>query len=220
MTRESNNKNQPRDEGAWIPAEGSLRRRQYDSYEEYVAHQKAKLGQIDLSQYHEQFRDALRERLKHLGILTQGETVLCLGARLGTECLAFHALGCFAVGIDLNPGQNNHYVLQGDFHALQFPDGSVGCVFTNALDHGFDLQQVVSEVKRVLRHRGVFIAEIVRGSKDMDGRDPGTFESYWWDSVEDVIKKIESTGFTVERRYRFTYPWGGDQIVFRSAEKD
>ena len=47
----------------WISNEGDLRRRKYNSYEEYVSHQRAKLSKIDLSQYHIQFRESLRERL-------------------------------------------------------------------------------------------------------------------------------------------------------------
>ena len=47
--------------------------------------------------------------------------MLCLGARLGTEVRALHNLGYFAIGIDLNPGVDNPYVLMGDFHKLVFP---------------------------------------------------------------------------------------------------
>ena len=49
-----------------------------------------------------------------------GCSVLCLGARLGGEVRAFTAMGALSIGIDLNPGPNNAYVLPGDFHHLQF----------------------------------------------------------------------------------------------------
>jgi SAM-dependent methyltransferase len=198
----------------WNEEATGFRRRLYRSYEDYVEHQKAKLSRIDLSTYHVEFRNHLRRRLEALGIVKRGDTVLCLGARLGTECLAFKDLGCFAVGIDLNPGAQNLHVVHGDFHHIQFPDGSVDHVFTNALDHAFDLHQVVLEVKRILNPNGAFIAEIVKGSLDSEGREPGAFESCWWDSVEEVIGIIESHGFVIEQRHRFSYPWQGDQIVF------
>jgi SAM-dependent methyltransferase len=199
----------------WSYMAAGFRRRLYGDYQHYVQHQKAKLNQIDLSEYHVEFRKHLKHRLEALKVTSPGDTVLCLGARLGTECLAFKDLGCFAVGIDLNPGNQNLHVLHGDFHNLQFPDNSVDHVFTNALDHAFELAQVIQEIRRVLRPSGLFIAEIVRGSGDVDGREPGAFESYWWKSLEEPVLLIEGYGFRVDQRRRFSYPWHGDQIVFR-----
>jgi SAM-dependent methyltransferase len=199
----------------WNYMAAGFRRRMYRDYQDYVQHQKAKLNQMDLSEYHVEFRKHLRDRLEALKITNPGDTVLCLGARLGTECLAFKDLGCFAVGIDLNPGAQNAHVLHGDFHHLQFPDHSVDHVFTNALDHVFELAQVIQEIRRVLCPNGSFIAELVRGSNDVDGREPGAFESYWWESLEELVLLIESHGFRGDQRLRFSYPWQGDQIVFR-----
>jgi SAM-dependent methyltransferase len=199
----------------WNQEANGFRRRLYSSYGEYLEHQKSKLGQVDLSRYHVEFRTQLRERIASLRITERGDTVLCLGARLGTECLAFIDLGCFAIGVDLNPGNENRYVLHGDFHNLQFPDHSIKHVFTNALDHVFDLATVLKEVRRVLVPSGSFIAEIVRGSHDVDGREPGLFESYWWDYATDVVAVIERHGFKIEQRRRFSYPWQGDQMIFR-----
>ena len=59
------------------------------------------------------------------------------------RCRALHDLGYFAIGIDLNPGDANPYVLPGDFHRIVFPDASLDAVYTNALDHVFSLEQVV-----------------------------------------------------------------------------
>jgi SAM-dependent methyltransferase len=199
----------------WNYMAAGFRRRIYGNYQHYLQHQKAKLHQVDLSEYHVEFRNQLKHRVEELNVTNPGDTVLCLGARLGTECLAFKDLGCFAVGIDLNPGDQNLHVLHGDFHNLQFPDKSVDHVFTNALDHVFELAQVMQEIRRVLRPSGLFIAEIVRGSGDIDGREPGAFESYWWESLEEVVHSIEGYGFRVDQRRRFSYPWQGDQIVFR-----
>jgi ubiquinone/menaquinone biosynthesis C-methylase UbiE len=133
--------------------------------------------------------------------------------------LAFKDLGCFAVGIDLNPGDRNLHVLYGDFHHLQFPDHSVDHVFTNALDHVFDLSRVIEEIRRVMSPQGTFIAEIVRGSRDVDGREPGEFESYWWDSADEVVDFIKRHAFQIDRRDRFFYPWRGDSIVFRQPRE-
>lgn len=207
----------PSSRGEWVEADGPLHRRKYDSYSDYLGHQKAKLATVDLVEYHQRFRHVLRERVTALKLLAPGDTVLCLGARIGTECQAFLDMGCFAVGIDLNPGPSNKYVLVGDFHALQFSPRSVRCIYTNALDHSYELEQVLREVKRVLIPGGLFMADIIRGSRDVDGRGPGEYESYWWDSLDDVIRMIESKGFNLVQRHRFTYPWSGDQVVFQGA---
>jgi SAM-dependent methyltransferase len=198
----------------WVKTEASFRRRGYGSYEEYVTHQVAKLGKIDLRHYDEQYRAVLRERMEKLGRLRRGDTVLCLGARIGTECKAFIDLGCFSIGIDLNPGPDNNYVVHGDFHALQFADASIDYVFTNSLDHAFDLTRIVREVVRVLQPGGQLLAEVVGGSKDSHGREPGEYESLWWDKASDVLKVITGAGLTMLSSEKFEYPWGGELVTF------
>jgi SAM-dependent methyltransferase len=118
--------------------------------------------------------------------------VLCLGARLGTEVRALHELGYFAVGIDLNPGPNNPYVLPGDFHRIVFADDSIDAVYTNALDHVFSLDRVVGEIRRVLRPGGVFLADLELGSEE--GFIPGEYESAMWRDHRVLIEKIRELG--------------------------
>ena len=201
---------------SWDQNEG-FRRRQYESYEQYIEHQASKLATLNLTRYSEQFRKELLERLEVLPAMPRGSTVLCLGARNGVECEAFIQKGFFAVGIDLNPGENNKTVLSGDFHDLQFADASVDIVFTNAIDHAFHLEKMLAEIKRVLKSRGTLIAEIVRGSRDLDGREPGDFESAWWDSADEVIDRVNGKGFALGERRRFNFPWNGDQCIFIST---
>jgi len=184
--------------GAWN-REGMFAQRSYGSYEEYLAHQASKLDGIidrlretDAEEYQE-----FRERFASCAALQGARSVLCLGARLGTEVRALHSLGYFAVGIDLNPGPNNTTVLPGDFHALVFPDASVDVVYTNALDHVFDLERMIGEVQRVLRPGGCFIAEIDEGYED--GGLPGDFEAIHWQQAEALIERIAKVGhFEVE----------------------
>lgn len=193
---------------------GDIRLRNYESYEAYRDHQVSKLAKLDLTKYTAEFKSALSERIGTFPNMRRGSTVLCLGARNGAECEVFIEKGYFAVGIDLNPGQANKTVLTGDFHNIQFADESVDMVFTNALDHTFDLDKVLSEVRRVLKPRGIFIAEIVRGSKDEEGREPGAFESTWWDNVDAVVNTVVKYDLTHMERNRFSYPWNGDQCIF------
>lgn len=198
----------------WI-VEGRTKRREYEAYEEYVRHQKSKLSQIsNLERKSGILTVALRKRLGGIEGIGRGTSVLCLGARTGDECRVFIELGAFAVGIDLNPGTENRHVVIGDFHQIQFADASVDCVFTNCLEHAYEVERVIKEVHRVLRPGGIFIAEIVLGSEDQHGREPGEHDSIWWDRCETLIERIGKLGFTERSRRQFDKPWNGVQAVF------
>jgi SAM-dependent methyltransferase len=193
----------------------TFKKRIYETYEEYTLHQSSKLSKLDLSDYDVKYRSALKERLAKLNLLQRGDTVLCLAARIGTECKAFIDLGCFTIGIDLNPGEGNRYVTHGDFHNLQFANASVDCVFTNSLDHAFDFDKVISEILRVLKPNGTFIAEIVAGSKDNSSNELScAYESLWWEKIDDLVEYIAQYGLEVEQREQFSFPWQGDQVIF------
>ncbi len=136
--------------------------------------------------------DQFKQRFEGCLWLASAQCVLCLGARLGTEVRALHALGHFTVGIDLNPGRQNAYALHGDFHQIVFPDGSVDAIYTNALDHVFDLDRVIAEVRRLLKPAGVFVVDMVVGFAE--GNPAGEFESFAWNSMGTLIQKVCSSG--------------------------
>jgi SAM-dependent methyltransferase len=168
--------------------------RKYASYDEYLAHQSAKLEKVahrlretmeeDLAEFIARFRGCLP--------LKEARNVLCLGARLGTEVRALHEMGYFAVGIDLNPGERNAFVLPGDFHDVVFPSGSVDAVYTNSLDHAFDLERICLEVRRLLRPGGLFVIDVLAGYEE--GFTPGTYEATHWRSAAALIEKIREIG--------------------------
>lgn len=204
----------------WDKGEGFAARR-YASYDEYLAHQSSKLGKIgdrlleteaeDLADFERRFAGCVE--------LAGARSVLCLGARLGTEVRALHRLGYLAVGVDLNPGPDNPYVLKGDFHALVFPDGSLDAVYTNALDHAFDLGRVMAEVRRVLRPGAILVADVLDGFDQ--GFIPGRYESMHWRSIDSLAAAIAGQGRLALasrrdlgqlRRDRWT------QLVFRKAD--
>ncbi len=187
-------------------------KRQYGSYEDYLEHQSAKLDLHDFKNYDSDYRNALRERLRSLPLEWAGRSALCLAARLGTEVRAFLDLGCFAVGLDLNPGKQNKYVLHGDFHQLQFSDSSVDFVFTNSLDHAFDLDRLTAEIRRVLKTKGALLVEAVQGKAE--GKGPAFFESFYWAKIDDLVAHFERSGFRLGQRKEFDYPWRGQQLWF------
>ena len=177
--------------------DGALRR--YASYDAYVEHQASKLDKIAprLREKEDEDFAEFRRRFASCAPLAGARSVLCLGARLGTEVRALHDLGYFAIGIDLNPGASNAYVLPGDFHHIVFPDGSVDAVYTNALDHVFSLENVVGEVRRLLRPGGVFLADLELGSTE--GFVPGEYEAVMWRDHRALIDRIGMLGgFAIE----------------------
>jgi SAM-dependent methyltransferase len=197
-------------------ADTPLQVRGYRSYSEYVAHQASKLDlEGDLTQHDESLRHGLRERLSIGPLARVHGSILCLGARGGGEVRAFLDLGAFAVGIDVNPGVRNRYVLFGDFHTLQFPDASVDIVYTNALDHALDLRRVLGEVRRVLRPDGTLIVEAVRGSKE--GGVFQEWESTAWPTIADLVRTIESAAFDLVYERPITAPFAGRHLRFRIA---
>lgn len=174
--------------------DSQIARRNYGKYDDYIEHQSAKLSRIR-HRLDETVEEDLAEFLRRFSLceeLKEARVILCLGARLGTEVRALLQLRYFAVGVDLNPGSGNQYVLSGDFHHLVFPDASVDAVYTNSLDHAFDLERVVREVRRVLRPGGLFVIDLVRGFDE--GFVPGEFEALHWARADGLIDRICAIG--------------------------
>lgn len=188
----------------------NLQSRSYDSYQAYLAHQKSKLdGGIDfLKDYDIKYRKGLGKRLAKIDYI-KSSSVLCLGARTGTEVKAFLDTGAFAVGIDLNPGKENQYVVVGDFHKLQYADESIDVVFTNSLDHVFDIRKVLDEAHRVLKKDGKLFL-------DLEKRFPAgvdKWSSFWWKNNDELITYIEAKGFICRDRKHINCMWFTEQII-------
>lgn len=197
----------PPKHGALDEANDGIRCRRYGSYNEYVRHQRSKLSLLDLREYDKKFRADLAARLKNGD--WRGKSVLCLAARIGTEVRAFHDVGAFAVGIDLNPGKNNYWVLPGDFHHLSFPDDCLDAIYCNSLDHALDLGEVLREIKRLLKSNGFLLV-------DAQGR--GLADDNWtaiaWQTVDDLIPVIEQAGFVLQQRTPIDLPQPGEELRF------
>lgn len=202
----------------WHDAAGDFGRRHYPSYDHYVAHQRTKLDAFrasSVARHDRKFYQALSDRLAASPVSLQGLAVLCLAARRGGEVRAFIAQGAFAVGIDLNPGRDNRFVLPGDFHDLQFASGSVDVVYTNSLDHAFDPDRLLAEVRRVLAPEGILIVEAGSGGHGVEGR--GFYESFSWASIQELVRLIEAAGFHLEAQQSFDLPAPGEHMRFRRA---
>jgi len=167
--------------------------KEYKSYDEYMAQQKSKLD--DGLTEKKWFKGYTVEYPKLLGYIvrlskleTKGKSVLCLGARTGTEVEFFCNKGAFSIGIDVNTGNDNRWVVTGDASQIQYPDECVDIVYTNALDHFLEIDKCLSEIKRVLRVGGIFALLI--GSPEDAERDK--WGSTYWDSVNDVLVYLKA----------------------------
>ncbi|MFV0416228.1 MAG: class I SAM-dependent methyltransferase [Chthoniobacterales bacterium] len=183
-------------EGGWKnEKDGDVLRRDYASYEEYVTHQKQKLDEIlklkggfsnwDIVEYRLKFYS----RFKHLSAyLSKDAVIVCCGARQGTEVEVLHDLGFkSAYGIDLNPGPDNRIVRQGDFMKMENADNSVDLLYTNCVDHAFDLDAMLKEHSRVLKPDGFLIYDI---GVNMEEGTAGPFEAISWDRTENIAEKM------------------------------
>src|SRR5664280_1039590 len=188
-----------------------LRVRRYGNYGTYLRHQMAKPHSSIDPDHDERFRAALATRLRGEPRVTAGLSVLCLGARWGTEVKAFHDLGCCAVGVDIKPGAGTAIVLQGDFHNLAFPAKSVDIVYTNSLDHAADIERLLAEILRVVKPDGSVHVEAALGRAQ--GHPPGTYESFYWESIDAVVNLLVVKGLRRVRRSAFDQPWAGEHLV-------
>lgn len=132
----------------------------------------------DILRYRIKFYRRFRHLYKYLPL---SANIICAGARQGTEVEVLRDLGFqHAIGIDLNPGPNNKYVCQGDFMAMDFPDASIDLIYSNCLDHAFNLKKLLSEHIRVLKPGGLALYDIAMQSET----GSGAFEAVEWDSEE------------------------------------
>jgi SAM-dependent methyltransferase len=177
-----------------------LYKRKYQDYQHYLCHQGEKLSkniehfqEISIEKF-ENFREILRD----ISPKIPGGKVLCLGARLGEEVRAFRDWGhADAVGIDINPGPNNEYVIEGDFHNIPFENAVFDGVYCNCLDHAWDLRAVSQETARVLKPNGILVLDVpfAQPYKKRDYRKrvkkENKYEAMLWDSINDVIGKLQ-----------------------------
>jgi len=174
----------------WKEIREGIRYRDYDTYEEYVSHQRQKLDEMLKIKGGFTKRTIVSYRLKFYRrfsvlhkYLSKSAQILCAGARQGTEVEVLHDLGYKnAFGIDLNPGPDNKYVHKGDFMDLTNHESSLDMIYSNCIDHAFDLNAFFKEHARVLKPEGYALYDI--GLLEEGG---GPFESADWESPEIIF---------------------------------
>jgi len=196
--------------GGWKEKKtGGLQYRDYDSYEEYITHQRQKFDEIvkmgggfktkDLFFYRIKFYKRFRILSKYL---PKKSKILCAGARQGTEVEVLRDLGYnSAYGVDLNPGPNNELVEYGDFMKLNIPNESLDMVYSNSIDHAIDIEKFFKEHARVLKPNGYVLYDIAI-------QKGGAFEAVEWDSDETVFQIMKKYFKTVvEQKKEKNWKW-------------
>jgi len=162
--------------------------RDYSDYNEYIAHQTQKYDEILKVEGGFSYSTILSYRIRFYnrfrylrGYLDKTAIILCLGARQGTEVEVLRDLGFEnAYGIDLNPGPENQFVKVGDFMHLNEKDSSVDMIYSNSIDHAFNLDRFISEHTRILKSNGYALYDFV-------AKPNGPFEAVEWYSTESLI---------------------------------
>lgn len=178
----------------WKISDG-IARRKYEDYDQYVANQTSKLTRIEqkLGKSNDGARQRFFDMFAACKALKGRRNVLCLGARLGMEVKALIDLGHVAVGIDLNTGTDNSYVLHGDFHDIVFGDGAFDAVYTNTIDHCLEPEKMIPEVRRILVDGGLFILDITRGYEEGYSVDVD-WGALAWPNAEEFAQYIAGLG--------------------------
>ena len=188
----------------------SIENRKYESYKQYLKHQSKKLDlgvkkkiKKFMPHYFSNVVISFEKRIsKFKKYLNDGDKVLCLGARTGAEVAAFRNLGFReSIGVDINPGKNNKYVIKGDFHNMKFEDNSFDAVYTNSIDHAWDLRKLSKEIHRVSKDDSILILEIdhlLKKNKEERKKllkKKSKYESVMWDTFNDIKKQFKEFKF-------------------------
>ncbi len=178
----------------WQSGDGKFLYRDYGDYEEYLVHQRQKFDEILKIAGGFSNKEVMHSRLRffrrfhHLPeFLPKDALIVCAGARQGTEVEVLRDLGFHnAYGIDINPGPDNPLVRVGDFLHMDEAAGSVDLLYTNCVDHAFNLEDLFAEHARVVKPRGYALYDI-GWSAHSNQSGAGPFEAVAWERDEELL---------------------------------
>jgi SAM-dependent methyltransferase len=177
----------------------------------------------------QRFVDSIPERRKKFLRIFEQERmrkhlygkVICLGARTGCEVWALQQLKRDAIGIDLHPARpEDGLVLTQDWHDIQFPSGSFDSVFTNAIDHCYDLGIMLGEVRRVLKIGGTFVVMISKkqflaSKEDKEEYMIKSANFLFWENGDDLAENFRP-GFSLLEKWNIGTKW--EALAFRNED--
>jgi len=109
-------------------------------------------------------------------------------------------------------------VVEGDMHSLRFADGSFDIVYTNVIDHAYDLPKALAEMARVLRPGGLLVVDTFLRRKVARLGD-GSLGHYASVICEDAREVVASArGLRLERHEHIRLPGVlEERFLFRKA---
>jgi hypothetical protein len=171
--------------------------RYYSSYQDYLTHQAEKTNNPELPKRHQLNWDrtviAFRKTFEILKpILPHDAVGLCLGARCGEEVAALRSLGYQnTYGIDIVP--HPPLVRQGDMNRVECRDHSYDFLFSNAIDHAYDIETFLGEVNRIARPTATVLFHVALNHF-------GNYESIVVESADELINMMPGWSLADQRR--------------------
>jgi len=144
-----------------------MRKKTYTDYNQYIEHQSKKNDLNAVIDFHTKNWDKITKnfeiRFKRLNFVKDTENksdkkTLCVGARAGQEVQGLINCGYQSIGIDVNPMKGyEHLVKKGDAHHTNFEDNTFDVIYTNVIDHIYNLPLFIKECNRILKNDGYMI---------------------------------------------------------------
>ncbi|KAL5544013.1 hypothetical protein UlMin_007797 [Ulmus minor] len=186
----------------------------YSTYESYIHHQlnktlNPKLRKIWITRdWDRKVRvfSAFFQSLKDRKLLSNSSKSLCIGARVGQEVRALIRVGVSdSVGLDLVP--HAPLVIEGDFHAQPFGNGTFDFEFSNVFDHALYPWKFVGEIERTLRPGGTCVLHVALSKRAdkysaNDLYSVGPLVELFKESELVEVRKVDGFGLDTEVVFR------------------
>src|SRR3546814_6770708 len=89
---------------------------------------------------------------------------------------------------------------------------SVDIVYSNCLDHSFDLAAVVREAVRVMKPGGRLVLDMMGGLGDDESWTPDGYDCLFWENNQQLVDAVCQTGGLAvvgDQQFRSAWGWPG-----------
>ena len=78
--------------------------------------------------------------------------------------------------------------------------GQLDIVYSNSLDHSFNINKLVEEAKRVLKKDGFMYFHLQKGIEENKKNNLGNYEALGWNHTNYIIQKILDNDLIIESK--------------------